>query len=281
MPVMFSRDLVDKPQAVKLMGEQIVVVRHDGKPYGLVDRCPHRGVPLSYGTVEMPGTVSCRRYHGWSFDLESGNMCAAITDGPGSPINNKESVGVYPADERLGLVWIYMAAGDEQTPPIERDIPRELLENKVTVSAGRSRPVGPGTGDWRPRTASTRRPRQIPAPRRAVLLFKSMPVWTRPMWSGPTSRGGYSACKTPSTGTTRIQKVGNYTVDRWWRKRIGDRPANDPGELLKATSLPRAGFEGRTSIRMPGQLRVAPGRGCTTSSTSLRMPTITDTCRSR
>ena len=59
----------------------------------LHDRCPHRGVPLSHpmATQEWPGTWTCC-YHGWTFDLETGTLVAAITDGPDSPICGKVAV---------------------------------------------------------------------------------------------------------------------------------------------------------------------------------------------
>src|SRR5437870_632730 len=34
----------------------------------------------------------------------------------------------YPVEERLGWIWIYM--GDAKPPPVETDIPSELLENE-------------------------------------------------------------------------------------------------------------------------------------------------------
>ncbi|MCW2835035.1 MAG: iron-sulfur binding oxidoreductase [Nocardioides sp.] len=126
-PAMASSSLGKRPQAVKLLGEDVVLVRDNGRAYALNDRCPHRGVPLSMGRRQFPGTISCA-YHGWTYDLKDGNLVAALTDGPDSPICGKRSVRIaaYPVEERAGLIWVYI--GDAPAPPIEEDVPEELLK---------------------------------------------------------------------------------------------------------------------------------------------------------
>src|SRR5699024_9976027 len=90
-PIQWANEIGNKPVPIQLLGEKIVLVRDKEEIYGLHDRCPHRGVPLSMARRQYEGTLSCA-YHGWTFELNSGNMCAALTDGPDSPINNKVSV---------------------------------------------------------------------------------------------------------------------------------------------------------------------------------------------
>ena len=141
-PVMWSRDLGRKPVARGLCGERIVLIRDGGTAYALDNACPHRGVPLSVGLQEFPGTLTCR-YHGWTFCLQSGVLKAALTDGPNSPICGKVRVKTYPVAERAGLIWVYV--GDEPAPPVEADIPRELLE-PGTVVVGR---ISIQRGNWR------------------------------------------------------------------------------------------------------------------------------------
>ncbi len=87
-----------------MAGERIVLVRDGDVVRGLHDRCPHRGVPLSHGRREFPGTISCA-YHGWTFGTDDGKLKAVITDGPDSPICGKLSVATYPVEERLGMLW--------------------------------------------------------------------------------------------------------------------------------------------------------------------------------
>lgn len=143
-PVMFSRDLHEKPRPTKLCGEEFFLIRHEGRAYALHDRCPHRGVPLSFGRCEFAGTISCV-YHGWTYDVTTGDLVAALTDGPDSPIVGKRNVQVrmYPVEERAGLVFVFI--GDGPPPPVERDIPEEILKPRTTV-VGWFREL---PGDWR------------------------------------------------------------------------------------------------------------------------------------
>jgi phenylpropionate dioxygenase-like ring-hydroxylating dioxygenase large terminal subunit len=142
-PVMFSRDLRErKPVPVQLFGKPVMFYREGGEPFALGDRCPHRGVPLSLGRQEFPGTFTCR-YHGWTFDLRTGTLVAALTDGPDSPICGKASVQTYPVAERAGIVWMFHGHGEP--PPVEAHIPPELLApNAVIEGRITTRP-----GDWR------------------------------------------------------------------------------------------------------------------------------------
>ena len=141
-PVMLSGQLGDKPLPVRLFGEDIVFIRDRGQVFALQDRCPHRGVKLSIGRREFPGTLSCR-YHGWTFDVASGRLVAALTDGPDSPLCGRVSVKTFPTAERVGMIWIYK--GEGEAPAVERDIPSELLEARTAIE-GR---VTERPGDWR------------------------------------------------------------------------------------------------------------------------------------
>src|SRR5262249_6828788 len=79
-PVQWSSQIGEKPVPVTVCGERIALVRDKGIVYALHDRCPHRGVPLSLGRRQFPGTISCP-YHGWTYGLGDGRLCAVITDG--------------------------------------------------------------------------------------------------------------------------------------------------------------------------------------------------------
>ena len=108
--------------------------RHEGKCYALEDRCPHRGVPLSVGRCEFPGTstISCA-YHGWTYDLNTGECVGAVTDGPDSPIVGKVGVRTYPVEERKGLVWVYI--GDGEVPRLEELAKANLRSVATAVAA--------------------------------------------------------------------------------------------------------------------------------------------------
>ena len=131
-PVMKAEKLRRKPIAITVCGEKIVLVRDKGRVLALKDRCPHRGVPLSVGHRLFPGTITCI-YHGWTFDLKTGQLIQALTDGPDSPVCRDAEVCVktYPAEQRANLIWVYI--GDEPRPPVEDDIPDFLLAEDAVV----------------------------------------------------------------------------------------------------------------------------------------------------
>ena len=141
-PIAWSRRLSNKPCAARLLNDDIVLIRDNGRVYALANRCPHRGVPLAGGRCEFPGTWSCP-YHGWTFDLASGRLKAVLTDGPESPVCGRASVKTYPVEERIGLVWVYV--GDDPPPPVERDIPEALLHPDAVI-LGR---ITEQKGNWR------------------------------------------------------------------------------------------------------------------------------------
>ncbi len=83
----------------------------------LDDRCPHRGIPLSHGSVEGNNVVCL--YHGWTFDPE-GQLVGTKHDHFGKKLPNIRN-RTYPVKERYGLVWFF--PGDpalaERTPLVE------------------------------------------------------------------------------------------------------------------------------------------------------------------
>src|SRR5664279_3798223 len=95
-PVILASELARKPKPVRLLGQDVVLFRDRARLFALQDRCPHRGVKLSLGQCqyEGSGTISCP-YHGWTFDGATGNLVAALMEGPDSPIVRKIGVPTY------------------------------------------------------------------------------------------------------------------------------------------------------------------------------------------
>ena len=141
-PAMASSRLRSKPMHWRLLGKDLVFVRHAGRAYALDDRCPHRHVPLSAGRCEFAGTISCA-YHGWTFDVTDGRLVAALTDGPDSPVTGKARVKSFPVAERCGMVWAWMGEGSPVA--IEDDLPAELLRPDARIFALQRH----AKGDWR------------------------------------------------------------------------------------------------------------------------------------
>src|SRR5215207_36331 len=71
-----SHELLRAPLARTLLGVPLVLFRDaQGRPATLLDRCPHRNVPLSIGRVTQSGLLECG-YHGWQF--EGGGSCLLV-----------------------------------------------------------------------------------------------------------------------------------------------------------------------------------------------------------
>lgn len=115
-----SRDLRrSRPIACTVIGLPLVVFRdRDGRPGALLDRCPHRNVPLSLGRVADSGNLECA-YHGWQFDR--GGQCRLVPgleEGPDGQARAR-NVAAHAARERDGFVWVWGEADVEPTsePP--------------------------------------------------------------------------------------------------------------------------------------------------------------------
>src|SRR5215472_4530981 len=81
-PALRSSQLRGKKKLTKalLLGIPLVVGRDEqGRAFAMRDSCPHRGMPLSYGTV-YGQQIECP-YHGWRFDVHSGT-CREIPSLP-------------------------------------------------------------------------------------------------------------------------------------------------------------------------------------------------------
>ncbi len=92
-----------EPLARTLLGEPVVLFRtRDGRAVALEDRCCHRHLPLSLGSV-IGDELQCG-YHGLRFD--AAGACVAVpgqtTVPPGAMVRS------YPVVERHGWVWIWM-----------------------------------------------------------------------------------------------------------------------------------------------------------------------------
>ncbi|WP_159499018.1 Rieske 2Fe-2S domain-containing protein [Microbacterium sp. 18062] len=249
-PIAWAHQITSKPKPLTVAGEEVVLIRDGDEIRALHDRCPHRGVPLSLGRHEFPGTISCP-YHGWTYDLTDGKLVAVVTDGPDSPICGKLSVRTYPVEVRLGLVWVYVGDTDDGVPPVEREIPRELLENDFSMG-GRS---DIREGNWRFAAENGFDEGHAKYLHNTALwrMFKVMPAWNktrlveRDEWLIRVQDEVHWETKVPGLGT--------WTNKRWWRKMpLPDAPgkAADVNPVIKGLDLP-----GFVSIRLPGLLRVA------------------------
>jgi phenylpropionate dioxygenase-like ring-hydroxylating dioxygenase large terminal subunit len=253
-PVAWSNQVTHTPRAVTVCGERLSLQREGDAVYALHDRCAHRGVPLSLGAREFPGTVSCP-YHGWTYRLADGELCAVITDGPDSPICGKVTVRTYPTAERLGLVWVFV--GDDEPHPIDEQLPEELVGERFSVG-GR---VDLRTGNWRFAAENGYDEGHAKYLHRTSWwrLFKVMPTWNkthiedRDRWIFRVQDEVHWDADFPGVGT--------WSNKRWWKL----KPPEDKRFTLGNTGaaktidpvIERQQYPGFVSLSLPGVLRVA------------------------
>ena len=252
-PVCFSSQVGEAPRAVTLLGERLFVIRDNGKVYGMADRCPHRGVPLSLGNKQFPGSVSCV-YHGWTFDLETGVLKAAITDGPTSPICGKVTQPTYHVEERLGMVWVYIGDG-EQPHPIDEQLPEELVDNPAVLGER----IQPRPGNWRFACENGYDEGHAKYLHRTSLwrLFKPMPVWNttkivrRGRWIYRVQQEQFWEADFPG--------LGKWSGRAWYKLRPPKETKNVGNTTTHREVNPTIAaqdFPGFASVSMPGVLRI-------------------------
>src|SRR3954468_12964862 len=130
MPAIRSDELPSPdcpPVRIMLMGEALIGYRTTSGAVGLMQNsCPHRGASMFFGRNEEEG-LRCV-YHGWKFDTTG-----ACVDMPSEPaesnFKNKVRIRAYAAQERSGIVWVYM--GPREVPPSLPDLEVTMLEDGV------------------------------------------------------------------------------------------------------------------------------------------------------
>jgi phenylpropionate dioxygenase-like ring-hydroxylating dioxygenase large terminal subunit len=120
-----------------ILGEPVLLVRgSDNVAYALLDICPHRGIPLHFGSVQGAEVECC--YHGWRF--RGDGQCTAIPSLiEGQPLDpSRIHVRTFPLVERQGVIWIYMASESGTTPssepPLLSDVSASALHMRERMS---------------------------------------------------------------------------------------------------------------------------------------------------
>jgi len=108
-----------RPLAVVCNGQELVVYRDAaGKLFALEDRCPHRRVPLSLGTVK-PGGLQCG-YHGWTFDGATGACLEIPNLRADERVPVRYGARAFRVAERDGFVHVWLGEGspDGELPAV-------------------------------------------------------------------------------------------------------------------------------------------------------------------
>lgn len=115
-PIALSRDLpVGTSAGVVLGGAEIVLWRNTADVlHAWEDRCPHRGMKLSFGFVRGD-RITCL-YHGWEYGHDA--VCKYIPAHPDLQVPASIRVARYSVAEGSGMVWV---AGQEPpaAPPLD------------------------------------------------------------------------------------------------------------------------------------------------------------------
>lgn len=113
-PVLSSRDLrAGRVVGIKLTGHSIALFRtRDAQLAAIADRCAHRRMKLSLGTVQE-GKLICP-YHGWSF------ACDGAGESPSAP-KMRACVTSYDCAEAAGVIWIKARESKREVPTLESD----------------------------------------------------------------------------------------------------------------------------------------------------------------
>ena len=131
--VAWSHELQNKPQAKRVLGEDIAIYRtKSGVATAVEDCCPHRFAPMSLGFVEGENIIC--GYHGMEFD--PAGCCISI---PGQKnVPSRAKIRTFPVIEKYNLIWAWIGAEDRADEALIPDV--HLLD----------------TPGWKPVTGTTR-----------------------------------------------------------------------------------------------------------------------------
>ena len=156
VPVALSTSIEPGTSAgTKIDGAEYVVWRDDGgKAHVWEDRCPHRGMRLSFGFVRGD-QIACL-YHGWRYD--TGGQCRYIPAHPDLEVPQTIKVPTFAATERAGIIWTAPEGADaadlsalSETAEAIRSLYLDLSANASLLAVTAAPPEGyrpvPGVPD--------------------------------------------------------------------------------------------------------------------------------------
>jgi phenylpropionate dioxygenase-like ring-hydroxylating dioxygenase large terminal subunit len=118
----FGDEVKHELLARTLLGRRLVFYRTaDQRVVALEDRCPHRSMPLSAGTLDQD-TIVCG-YHGFRFNTEGD--CIEVPSQSTCPKN--VGIRAYRTHERGAVVWIWM--GDAEQADLAKLPPQDWMED--------------------------------------------------------------------------------------------------------------------------------------------------------
>jgi phenylpropionate dioxygenase-like ring-hydroxylating dioxygenase large terminal subunit len=115
-----SSDVAADPLEVRLLGADYVLWRGpQDEVIAAPNRCPHREMPLSEGSV-VEGCLVCP-YHGWEFGGEG--RCVNIpSTAEGVPVSPKAHLPALSTTEAYGLIWLCPGEPVGPLPLVSQDV---------------------------------------------------------------------------------------------------------------------------------------------------------------
>jgi phenylpropionate dioxygenase-like ring-hydroxylating dioxygenase large terminal subunit len=253
-PVLTAREVRGKPRAVRLVGRDIVLFRDKGKLFALDDRCPHRGVKLSAGKCDYAGTgtITCP-YHGWTFDGASGQLVAALMEGPDSPLTRKVAVRTWPVKEFAGLIWIW--PGEMEPVTLEADVPEYVGRQDKFFSIGMYTDY---KCNWRALVDNwpSDHHAQMVHRNSPELMFQPILPFALTLEPKPLEGDkGISIKRTAGMTSADYPGLGSFPNKEWWRVMKPSGRGNTQGfETSKAHVV--YGIENQSEVWLPGLIIV-------------------------
>jgi nitrite reductase/ring-hydroxylating ferredoxin subunit len=130
-PVALSHSIEAGSSAgTRLFGQELVVWRDtSGTAHVWEDRCPHRGMKLSFGFVRGDH-IACL-YHGWQYDRAG--YCRYIPAHPDLDVPKTFKVPVYLTQERGGMIWTTLS---ENPRPLQEDRDQSVPLRSLYLDCG-------------------------------------------------------------------------------------------------------------------------------------------------
>jgi nitrite reductase/ring-hydroxylating ferredoxin subunit len=117
----------------RIAGAELVVWRDDaGASHVWEDRCPHRGMRLSFGFVRG-NHIACL-YHGWQYD--TAGQCRLIPAHPDIKVPSTIRATRHVSTERMGIVWTRLAGDAPELPPVEDAVATPVRTLAITAPPG-------------------------------------------------------------------------------------------------------------------------------------------------
>ncbi len=114
----------------RLLGQDLVLWRAEGRALAWLDLCIHRGAKLSLGRTQ--GSHLVCPYHGWTYNAKG--ACVRLPAHPEQTPPAKARARVFHTQERYGLIWVCLGEPAADLPNLPKTTDAELRQVLVGPS---------------------------------------------------------------------------------------------------------------------------------------------------